>query len=334
MIHATVTAAEIERLSCLALVRAGTSPENARSVAASVALAELQGISSHGLLRLGTYCDHAACGKVDGRAKPELSKPRPGLVVVDAKTGFAHPAIDLGVPALVEAARANGTAMLGVANSYNCGIVGDHVARIAREGLVALGFVNAPASIAPWGGRTALFGTNPVAFAAPRAEGDPLVLDQSSSVVARGEIMLRAKSGEPIPEGWALDAQGNPTRDAAAALKGSLLPAGGHKGSGQALMVEILAAALTGAHFGFEASSFATPDGGPPRTGQAFFAVDPAAFGPGFGERVAALIARMTEQPGVRVPGAKRAAAAATGRAHGIRLTVANLADLRQRAGE
>jgi (2R)-3-sulfolactate dehydrogenase (NADP+) len=334
MTHETVAITEVERLSCLALVRAGTSPENARSVAASVALAELQGISSHGLLRLGTYCDHAASGKVDGKAKPELSKPRPGLVVADAKTGFAHPAIDLGVPVLVEAARANGTALLCVTNSYNCGIVGDHVARIAREGLVALGFVNAPASIAPWGGHKALFGTNPVAFATPRAGGEPLVLDQSSSVVARGEIMLRAKSGEPIPEGWALDSHGNPTRDAAVALKGSLLPAGGHNGSGQALMVEILAAALTGAHFGFEASSFATPDGGPPRTGQAFFAIDPAAFGPGFGERVAALIARMMEQPGVRLPGAKRASAAATARTHGIRLTAANLADLRQRAGE
>ena len=302
----TIALDKIERLAFAALCRAGTDPANARPVAASVAAAEAQGLASHGLLRLPTYCDHVACGKVDGRARPVLSQPRPGVAVVDAATGFAHPAIDLGLPVVAEAARRNGIALLGITNSYYCGVVGDHVERLAREGLVALGFVNAPASIAPWGGITPLFGTNPIAFAFPVAGADPIVIDQSSSVVARGEIMLRAKMGANLPEGWALDADGRPTNDAAAALRGRLMPAGGHKWAGQALMVEILAAALIGAQFGFEASSFATMEGGPPRTGQSFIAIDPDCLGSGFASRVGALIGAMLWQQGVRVPGARR----------------------------
>lgn len=330
----TVTLADIERLGLAALMRAGATAPNARPVAASVADAEAQGLPSHGLLRLPTYCDHVACGKVDGRAKPALSRPRPGIVVVDAATGFAHPAIELGLPALVAAARQNGIALLAIGNSYNCGVVGDHVELLARQGLVGLGFVNAPASIAPWGGVKPLFGTNPIAFACPRAGGEPLVIDQSSSVVARGEILLRAKSGEALPEGWALDAEGRPTRDAAAALKGSLMPSGGHKGSGQALMIEILAAGLVGAQFGHEASSFATLEGGPPRTGQAFIAIDPSSFGAGFADRVAALVAEMASQPGIRIPGMRRAAARAEARARGVRVPATAWAELRRRAGE
>lgn len=324
---------EIERLAFSALTRAGTDPENARSVARSVADAEAQALPSHGLLRLSTYCDHVACGKVDGRAKPVLTQPRPGVLVVDANTGFAHPAIDLGLPALHEAARRCGIALLCIGNSYNCGVAGDHVERLARGGLIGLGFVNAPASIAPWGGTRPLFGTNPVAFAAPCPGRDPIVIDQSSSVVARGEIMLRAKSGTPLPEGWALDAEGRPTRNPTDALKGSLVPAGGYKGSGQALIVEVLAAALVGAHFGYEASSFASLDGGPPRTGQTFIAIDPCSCGDGFGQRLSALLDEMVREPGVRIPGSRRAAARVEARIRGVRIAEPVLADLRRRAG-
>ena len=328
----TIALDEIERLAFAALCRAGTDPANARPVAASVAAAEAQGLASHGLLRLPTYCDHVACGKVDGRARPVLSQPRPGVAVVDAATGFAHPAIDLGLPVVAEAARRNGIALLGITNSYYCGVVGDHVERLAREGLVALGFVNAPASIAPWGGITPLFGTNPIAFAFPVAGADPIVIDQSSSVVARGEIMLRAKMGANLPEGWALDADGRPTIDAAAALRGRLMPAGGHKGAGQALMVEILAAALIGAQFGFEASSVATMEGGA------------AAYRPKLHRDRSGLSRQRLRIPG---RGADRRDAAATGRAgargtptaarsaarsSGVRIARATLDDLRRRA--
>jgi (2R)-3-sulfolactate dehydrogenase (NADP+) len=332
--HETVPLSEIERLAFAALTRCGTLESNARPVARSVAAAEAQGLASHGLLRLSAYCDHVASGKVDGKAKPVLHERRIGALVVDAATGFAHPAIDLGFPLLVQAARANGVALLCITNSYNCGVVGDHVGRLASEGLVALAFVNAPASIAPWGGAKALFGTNPIAFAAPREGSEPIVLDQSSSVVARGEIMLRAKSGEPIPAGWALDAEGNSTCDASAALKGSLMPAGGYKGAGQAMMIEILAAGLTGANFGFQASSFASNEGGAPRTGQTFLAIDPEAFGEGFAARIGALLAAIKAEPEVRLPGERRLSAHARALKDGVKVASATMADVRRRAGE
>jgi (2R)-3-sulfolactate dehydrogenase (NADP+) len=303
-----VPLAEIEAASFAALCAHRTSAANARSVARSIAAAEADGLRSHGLMRLPTYCEHAAIGKVDGWAVPTVTRPRPAALVADARTGFAHPAIDAGFAELVPAARAHGIAALAVTSSYNCGVVGHHVERLAAEhGLVALAFANTPAAIAPWGGSKALFGTNPLAFAAPRAGGPPIVIDQSASVVARGEVMLAASQGREIPLGWALDTHGQPTTDPRAALAGSMLPAGGYKGAGIALMIEVLAAALTGARFSFEASSFANNEGGPPRTGQWFVAVEPGAFGgEDFAERIEAMFAAMTTQAGVRVPGARR----------------------------
>lgn len=306
----SLTLAEVAALSHKALLASNTSEPTARSVTTSIVAAEAEGMHGHGLLRLPTYCEHAKCGKVNGRAEPSIRKSAPGALLADAKEGFAHPAIDTGLERLIPLAKENGIAALAVTNSYNCGIVGYHVERIAERGLVALGYVNAPAAIAPWGGKKAFFGTNPVACAAPRKSGPPLVIDQSSSVVARGEVMVHAQQGKSIPEGWALDADGNPTTDPKAALAGSMLPAGGYKGAGIALMVEIFAATLTCANFSFQASSFADNKGGPPRTGQFFIAVDPSAFAGGaFAERMEALIEAMCSQPGVRLPGARRLAA-------------------------
>lgn len=276
-------------------------------MARSIAAAEADGLRSHGLMRLSSYCEHAAIGKVDGHAVPTVVHARPAAWIADARDRFAHPAIEAGFEALVPGAKAQGIALLAVTNPYNCGVVGHHVERLASHGLVALAFANTPAAIAPWGRSQPLFGTNPLAFAAPRAAGPPLVVDQSSSVVARGEVMLAGARGEPIPSGWALDRDGAPTTDPGAALAGSMLPTGGHKGAGLALIVEILAAALTGANFSFEASSFANAEGGPPRTGQFFVAVDPRAIlGGVFAERVERLIETMTAPADVRVPGARR----------------------------
>lgn len=305
-----LTLTEVAALSHKALLASNTSEPNARSVTASIVAAEAEGIHSHGLLRLPTYCEHAKCGKVNGRAEPSIRNSAPGALLADAKEGFAHPAIDAGLERLIPLAMENGIAALAVTNSYNCGVVGFHVERIADRGLVALGYVNSPAAIAAWGGKRPMFGTNPIACAAPRKNGPPVVIDQSSSVVARGEVMVHAQQGKPIPTGWALDKDGQPTNDPQAALAGSMLPAGGYKGAGIALMVEIFAAALTGANFSCKASSFADNKGGPPRTGQFFIAVDPGAFiGGAFADRMEALIEAMCSEPGVRLPGARRAAA-------------------------
>lgn len=303
----TLSLQEVEQLTQRALVASGVRDDNARSVTRSVVASEADGIHSHGLARLPTYCEHARCGKIDGHADPVAERVAGAGVRVDARDGFAHPAIDLGLERLLPLARETGVAGLAITNSYNCGVVGYHVERIADAGLLALGFVNAPASIAPWGGSRPVFGTNPLACAVPRADEAPLVIDQSSSVVAKSEIIVHKQNGEAIPEGWALDADGNPTTDPDAALKGSMVPMGGYKGAGVALVVEILAAALTGSNLAIEASSFATNEGGSPRTGQFFLAIDPAAFsGGGFGERLERLLGAIAEQEGTRLPGQGR----------------------------
>ena len=306
-----VTVDEIEALAAKALQSSHVSPANAASVARSIAYAERDGQQIVGLSYLPTYCDHAACGKVDGFAVPELATATlGGGVRVDAKTGFAHPAIELGLAPLIEAVRRQGIAALSVGNSYACGSLGYFVETLAEQGLVALMAANASPSIAVHGGKAPFFGTNPLAFAIPRQSGAPLVIDQSSSVVARVAVNDALRRGAPMPPGWALDADGQPTTDPAEAINGSLLPIGGYKGAGLALFVDILAGALTGSNFSFEASSFGDCNGGPPRTGQFLIAIDPALFGgTGFTARVEMLFAAMLSEPGTRLPGDRRLAA-------------------------
>ena len=205
-------------------------------------------------------------------------------------------------------AKALGCAALTVRNSYNCGVLGYHVERLAGDGLVAIGFTNAPASIAPVGGEKPVVGTNPVALAVPGDSGGAaFVLDQSASVVAKSEIMTRSREGRAIPEGWALDADGQPTTDPEQALKGSMAPSGGYKGFGIGLLVEVMAAALSGATLGIHASAFSGTEGGPPRTGQCFLALSPDAFSSdAFDDRIHALTQAITTQGEARLPGSRR----------------------------
>ncbi len=310
----------IETLARDALLRAGATPAQAGPVARSTRLAERDGIRSHGLMYVPVYAEHLRCGKVLGDAAPEVARPRPGAVRVDAAHGFAHAAIDAGWPALTSAARETGIAAMSVHRSYNCGVLGHHAERLAEDGLVGLCFTNAPASMAPTGGHRPVIGTNPFALAVPdEAGGARLVIDQSASAIAKSEIVLRARQGEPIEPGWALDSDGNPTEDAEAALAGSMRPAGGQKGFGAGLMVEIFAAALSGGNLGLDASPFSGPRGGPPGTGQFFIAVDPAAFsGDAFGPAMDRLAQSIAEQEGARLPGARRAANRARIEAGGV----------------
>ena len=308
MAEETLSLDDVRDLTRRALAGSGVVSANVDPVATSVVAAEADGIRSHGLARLPTYCEHARCGKVDGAAEPMAARVRAGALKVDARDGFAHPAIDLGFRHLPDMARENGIAAMAVTNSYNCGVVGYHVERLADQGLVALGFVNAPAAIAPYGAKDPVFGTNPLACAVPRPDRAPLVIDQSSSVVAKSEIVVHKQKGEPIPEGWALDKHGQPTTDAATALDGgTMVPFGGYKGANQALIVELMATVLTGATLSLDASSFASNDGGPPRTGQFFIAIDPESHGgPGYAERLGRLLGAITAQDGGRLPGEGR----------------------------
>lgn len=326
----TLTLAEIEDLSFRALVAAGTSDENARPLAKATAATEADGVASHGLAYIPTYCEHVKCGKVDGLATPVLAQPRPGVVTVDAATGFAHSAIDKGFEALVPAARDQGVAVLAIKNSYNCGVLGYHTYRLAQVGLVGLGFTNAPASIAPSGGSTPVVGTNPFSIAVPGSGDEPaLLIDQSASTIAKSEVMKHAREGKPIPIGWALDNNGEPTTDPEVGLSGSMAPSGGYKGVGIALMVELLAAALTGATLGIHASPFSGTVGGPPKTGQFFIAIDPGATAPSaFQTGVSGLVAAIRAQEGSHLPGDGRYSKRLAARLDGVAVNSSTLAKI------
>ncbi len=324
---------EAQRLATTVLVAHGVSEHNARMVAKALVAAERDGLASHGLSRVAYYADQAAAGKVDGRVDPQVTT-NGAIAMVDACHGFAYPAMEKGLEQGVELARQFGLAAVGITRSHHFGVAGHPVEALAEQGLVGIAMGNAPASIAPWGGKRPLYGTDPIAFAAPRADHAPLVIDLSVSRVARGKVMLAARTGESIPEGWALDVSGQPTTDPQAALAGSMLPMGEAKGAALALMVEILSAALTGANFGYQASSLFDAEGPPTDIGQCFLILDPDRFAgrEAFLERIEMLFSRMLEEPDVRLPGSRRLVAREKALNEGITVDDAIYQDLLKRA--
>ena len=313
---------------------AGVSEENALPVARALVAAEADGLASHGLSRLPAYADQARAGKVDGKAVPSLTETAPGALRVDARDGFAFPAIAAGLERAAAMAKQTGTVGVAVGNSHHFGVAAYHIEKLAEQGLVALAFGNSPAAIAPWGGAKPIFGTNPIAFACPCPGRDPLVIDLSLSKVARGKIMVAAQKGEAIPGDWALDRDGKSTTDAKAALGGAMLAMGDAKGTALVLMVELLAAALSASNFGYEASSFFDDKGPPPRVGQFFLVIDPQRFaGDAFASRVAALIGAIQAQPGTRLPGDRRLEARQKAQSGGVAISDNLHAELVSRAG-
>ena len=298
--------AEAEALVEAALEASNTSPENAASVTRALVGAELCGQGGHGLRRAPAYAAQAKAGKVNGRIAPEVNRIRPGTISVDAGFGFAFPALEMAIGALAEITPGQGIAAAGIFRSHHAGVAGLAVEALAERGLVALFFTNSPGAMAPWGGNRALFGTNPIAFACPAAEGGPVVVDVSLSKVARGKIMAASQKGETIPEGWAFDRDGKATTDPKAALAGTMAPLGDAKGTALALMVELLAAGLTGANYAHEQTSFFDDKGPPPGTGQLLIAIDPAAFGQGAVARFAEMAQAVAGTGGARLPGARR----------------------------
>ena len=315
-----LTLADAEMLACAALAHAGANPSMAALTAAALVAAEAEGQSGHGLSRVPQYAAFLRNGRADGSAEPVIRAERGGAVLVDACHGLAYPAVARAVDEAATRAAAHGIAFAGITNSHHSGAMGLPVAALARRGFVALAFTNSPAAMPVPGGRRALLGTNPVAAAFPRRGADPLVIDMALSEVARGKIMVAAREGQPIPEGWALDATGNPTTDAKAALSGAMLAMGGTKGALLAMIVELLCCALTSAAFGFEADSFFAEEGNRPRLGQAIIAIDPGALTgrDAFLERVEALVEAMLADGGVRLPGSRRSVLAAAAAADGV----------------
>jgi len=290
-----------------ALVRHGAGPFQAREVALAVRAAESVGNRICGLYYLESYCQQLVSGRVNGTIEPQVSQPRPGEVSVDAGFGFAQPAFMRALPAAVEAARKNGVARLAVCHAHTCTSLGYFTQAIAQSGLIALGFTNASPIVAAPGGKTRVIGTNPMAFSVPDgAGGVAMQFDQSTTTVALGKITMAKAAGRAIPEGWAVDAQGRPTTDPEAALGGSLVSVGGmdsgYKGWGFGLMVEILAAGLTGGTVSRDVKPLKAPEGAPHDLGQFYLLIDPEGA-PDFAPRIAALAAAVAQDDGARMPG-------------------------------
>lgn len=299
--------AELRELIAAVLVANNTAPANAEATASALVAGEADGQKGHGASRVPSYAGQARSGKVDGHAVPELIELAGPAAIVDARDGFSYPATVLARQALEARLAHSPIAAVSIRNTHHSGVAAHHVEPIARAGFVAISMCNGPQAIAPWGGHRGLFGTNPIAFAAPRDRHPPLIVDMSLSKVARGKINVAAQSGEAIPEGWAFDANGAPTTDPAAAMAGTLAPMGDAKGAQLVLMVEILAGALSASCFGFESSSYFAAEGAPPRAGQLLIGIDPGPFSENrFGARLETLIAAIEKQPGARLPGQRR----------------------------
>ncbi|HET6264646.1 MAG TPA: Ldh family oxidoreductase [Usitatibacter sp.] len=336
MTASRISREDLERTMQAALQRSGATAAMAAATARALAAAECEGLTSHGASRIPQYCGHLRNGRATGGAVPEVARGSKAACVVDARGGLAFEACGLAVAEAVRRAREFGVAFVAVTNSNHFGVAAYHLEAVAEAGLVGIAMGNSPAAMPAWGGKRALFGTNPIAAVFPRRDAAPLSIDLSLSAVARGKIMVAAREGKPIPEGWAVDGEGRPTTDAKVALAGSMLPAGGVKGAMLALTVELLVCALSGAAFGFESDSFFTEEGRPTRIGQAFLAIDPRALAgeDAYLERVETLVAAMCEDPDVRLPGERRRRNAQQAARDGLALPADLLASIRALAGE
>ena len=300
---------EIEQLTCNALNAYGALPSVAAEVARAVRVAEGYGNKICGLYYVESYCLQLESGRVNGQAEPGVSRPRPGVVHVDAKFGFAQPAFAQGLPLALQAARECGTATLAVGHAHTCTSLGYFTEQIAKAGCIAIGFTNASPIVAAPGGKSRVIGTNPIAFSVPDGEGGiAMQFDQSTTTVALGKITMAKAAGEKIPLGWALDTNGKPTTDPKAALQGSLVSVGGHKGWGFGLMAEILAAGMTGSVLSRDVKPLKAPQGRPHDLGQYYILIDPD-MSDTFTDRVNALADIATVDEGARLPGQSRVAA-------------------------
>ena len=301
-----VSISEAELLVKNAFLKNGVKEDIAASVSTALVAAEVEGQVGHGFSRVKDYIAQVKSKKINLYAKVKIEHPKSTSISVDADYGFAYPALDQAISEGALVAKEYGSAVVSVFNSHHCGALSVQVEKIANRGLIGLMMANTPKAIAPWGGKDPFFGTNPIAFAVPRIEKDPLVIDLSLSKVARGKIMHAKKINTTIPEGWALDSLGKPTNDPDQALKGSMLPIGEAKGSALALMVEILAATFSGGTQSNEASSFLDPDGDPPGVGQFLMFIDPGKDKGSFFNRLEKLLVNIEEIDGVRLPGDRR----------------------------
>lgn len=290
-----------------ALMAAGMSAESARWVAQSLIEADARSLSSHGVVRLlPVYIRRLAAGTTNPAPALTEAARLGNVVTIDGDRGPGQVVGQHAMALAIELARTGGIGAVGARNSSHFGVGALYVEQATRAGMIGLALTNAPSNMPPAGGRGRFFGTNPLAIGVPGPGVQPLVLDMSTSVVARGRIVMAQKEGKTLPPGWAIDAEGNPTQDPAEALLGAVLPMAGYKGAGLALMIDVLCGVLTGAAFGGHIVDLYDQGEDGQNVGHLFIAISVEAFMPvaAFQERIAQFCAEVRAQP--RQPGVDR----------------------------
>lgn len=326
-----LTLDEARTLSLSILRHAGFSEAQAQAVTATVVAGERDGCASHGLYRVLGCVSSLKAGKVVADAEPEVIDQAPSIVRVDARGGFSQLAFQAGLPVLADKARANGIAALAINRCVHFSALWVEIEQLTELGLVALACNPSHAWVAPAGGSKPIFGTNPIAFGWPRAGKHPFIFDFATSAIARGDIELHRRAGKPIPEGWGIDASGQPSTSAEAVMNGAMLTFGGHKGSALAAMVELIAGPLIGDLTSAESLAYDAGSKSSPYHGELIIALDPQRF---LGAAADAHLARAEalfegiEGQGARLPSQRRYDARAGSLADGVRIPQALYDDL------
>jgi (2R)-3-sulfolactate dehydrogenase (NADP+) len=297
--------AEAVDLASRACRAAGASEEAARSLALATVSANAHGKGSSGFSHLIDYLTALRAGRIVGNAEPLVTSPAPAAIHCDARGGIAQLGFDRAFDDLRRRAESFGLALFSQHGSYTTGELGYYPRCLAEAGLVALAATSGPALMTVAGAKAPVYCTNPIAFAAPLDEGPPLLIDQASSATAFVELRRYADRGESLPQGWAIDADGQPTTDPRAAIRGALLAFGGARGANIALMVEVLAAGLAGANWALDAPSFTAGDRSP-GAGLTVIAIAPALLAPDFPQRLRLQLDRLARL-GVHIPGRRTA---------------------------
>jgi LDH2 family malate/lactate/ureidoglycolate dehydrogenase len=334
-------AALLEHCTTL-LAAAGLDDDAAGLVADSLVDAEMRGIGSHGVTRVRIYVSRLRAGLVDAVARPAVVAESAGSGTVDARNAMGHLGARAGVDLAADGAEASGAYVVGVVNSNHCGALGYFARRATRRGLAVLAMSTAPPTMAYFGGRTRAVGTNPICLAVPRADGPAIVFDIATSATARGKIIVAGQLGTPIPAGWAVDLQGRPTTDAAAALAGAVLPFAGPKGSGLAMMIDLLCGALLAGVSGFDIGDMYETWDRPQRVTHLFVVLDPDRWigRAAFADHVRRFVTSVHALPAaagvehVLLPGEVEEAAADRAEREGVRLPAPVAVDLDELASE
>ena len=299
---------EILDLAKKTLLVNGCDDETASILAELIMKAERDGSLSHGLFRLPAYVSGLKSGKINGKGKPEVKKISPSVIKVLGNNCLAPVVLKKSIPELIKAAKESGVAVLAITNSHHMAAMWPETEMIAEQGLVAFACTSYKPAVAPAGATKALFGTNPISFAWPRPGKTPVVYDMATASMAMGEVQVAKREGHKVPLGTGLTKDGKETTDPGEIADGGvLLPFGGYKGSGIAMMVELLAGALVDDNFSYETAAKDNNDGGPPSGGEFILAISPDKLsGNNWDKHSDEFFDKMKSMDGVRLPGERR----------------------------